>query len=182
MKNKIFLIVGRTASGKDSLTNAVAEELGLKILCSYTTRPKRDYEGNTHIFISPEEVIQYQHKIVAYTCIGEYEYFSTIEQLQENDFYIVDPNGVHYLQESCKNQNIDFVVIYIYTPEEIRMSRALEKRKDKKDIFIRRNVNENEQFATFEQQHNWDYMIWNNNFNSAVQDFKQIIMRELGDI
>ena len=90
--HNLYLVVGRTASGKDSLARAIAEKYGLKILSSYATRPKRIGETNEHIFISPEDVQKYQNDIVAYTKIGNYEYFSTKQQLLECDFYIIDPN------------------------------------------------------------------------------------------
>ena len=90
--HNLYLIVGRTASGKDSLTRAVAAKLNLSILSSYATRPRRPGETNEHIFITPEEVEQYKNDFVAYTKIGDYEYFSTKQQLLESDFYIIDPN------------------------------------------------------------------------------------------
>ena len=65
--HNIYLIVGRTASGKDSLARAVAKKHNLKILSSYTTRPKRPNETNEHIFISPEEVDNYVNDFIAYT-------------------------------------------------------------------------------------------------------------------
>ena len=37
----VFCIIGRTASGKSTIVNAVAKDLNLKILKSYTTRARR---------------------------------------------------------------------------------------------------------------------------------------------
>ena len=57
----VFFIVGRTASGKDSLTNAVAQDLNMKVLKSYATRPMRKDDPKdveSHIFIKPKEVKQ----------------------------------------------------------------------------------------------------------------------------
>ena len=80
-KKTIFLIVGQTASGKDSLVNLMCQNFKLpmtdifgkwslhpyKQLISYATRPRRENEGDTHIFIQPNEVEQYKDQIVAYT-------------------------------------------------------------------------------------------------------------------
>ena len=54
-EHTLLLVMGRTASGKDSLVNKLSERTGLKQLISYTTRPPREGEGNTHIFVSEEE-------------------------------------------------------------------------------------------------------------------------------
>ena len=37
-KNKLYCVIGRTSSGKSSLTRKVADELGLTVIQSYTTR------------------------------------------------------------------------------------------------------------------------------------------------
>ena len=71
---------------------------GYKKLKSYTTRPKRVNEGDTHVFIDESEVPKYVDQMVAHTKIGEYHYFATSEQLQENDIYIIDPNGVAFME------------------------------------------------------------------------------------
>ena len=44
MSHKIFCIIGRSASGKSTITNNVANKLGMKILKSYTTRTMRKEE------------------------------------------------------------------------------------------------------------------------------------------
>ena len=43
--HKLFCIIGRTGSGKSTLVKKAANELGLKILKSYTTRPMRESES-----------------------------------------------------------------------------------------------------------------------------------------
>ena len=41
---KIFYIIGKSASGKDSLYKEILKKTGLKVYTMYTTRPKREYE------------------------------------------------------------------------------------------------------------------------------------------
>ena len=89
----VFLVVGRTASGKDSIVKKVAEDLDLQILKSYATRPIRvddPKDIDAHTYIKPEQVEQYRQRMIAYTKIGEYEYFATIDQLKTVDFYIIN--------------------------------------------------------------------------------------------
>lgn len=57
-KKKMFLVVGRTASGKTTLVKEACKRLGIKMVTFYTTRPMRgddDKEFPDHIFITNEE-------------------------------------------------------------------------------------------------------------------------------
>lgn len=175
--HNLYLIVGRTASGKDSLTRTIAEKYGLKILSSYATRPKRPGETNEHIFITPEDVVKYQNDIVAYTKIGDYEYFSTKQQLLECDFYIIDPNGVEYLKEKIKNiPNIELHIIYISADYVTRKHRALNSRKDKEIDFEKRCSAEEEQFIDFECGQYWNKKILNIDYQHALNEFEKYII------
>ena len=174
--HNLYLVVGRTASGKDSLTRAIADKLNLKILSSYATRPKRPGETTEHIFISPEDIEQYKDDIVAYTKIGEYEYFSTKQQLLESDFYIIDPNGVEFLQKKLKNiEGIEIHIIYIAADYITRKHRALNSRKDNLEVFEKRCAAEEDQFIDFECSQGWHKRIQNNNFDQALKEFEQYI-------
>lgn len=189
-RKTIFLIVGQTASGKDSLVNAMCKTtiksltqdmLGqytvepYKQLISYTTRPRRENEDDTHIFISPDEVEQYKDDIVAYTKIGEYEYFATKQQLYDCDFYIIDYLGILLLKSQNLNDEFRFVTIYINTPYEVRRERALSKRKDNEEIFNARNRSEAYQFSCMKKEANFDYSINNINFDKALKILKHIV-------
>lgn len=174
--HNLYLIVGRTASGKDSLTRTVANKLNLKILSSYATRPKRPGETNEHIFISPEEVEKYRNDFVAYTKIGDYEYFSTKQQLLESDFYIIDPNGVKFLQEKIKDiPGIELHIIYIAASYSVRKHRALSGRHDDKIVFEKRCAAEEEQFINFECEQGWNKRIENQDFNRALSELENYV-------
>lgn len=195
-KKTIFLIVGQTASGKDSLVNAMCkifkpstqkfdyDKIKNKItltgqqykqLISYTTRPKRENEDDTHIFISPNEVNKYKDDIVAYTKIGNYEYFATKQQLYDCDFYIIDYLGIQILRSHNLDNEFRFVTIYINTPYNIRKERALSNRKDDEEVFNARNQNESYQFSMLKQHSDFDYAINNINFDKSLQIFKNIV-------
>ncbi len=148
MKN-LFLVVGKSATGKDRIVGEVCKKLNKTKVLSYTTRSKREGEEDTHIFIKPEEVINYKEDIIAYTKIGEYEYFATLTQLYNSDFYIIDPNGIKYLKEKLKNTDINLKIIYIYVDENIRLQRAI-NRGDNLEIYNKRVLSEKEQFNNFE--------------------------------
>lgn len=193
-KKTIFLIVGQTASGKDSLVNAMCNiekppkqdvfgdfwrQGNYKQLISYATRPRRENEGDTHIFIQPSEVEQYKDQIVAYTKIGDYEYFATKDQLKECDFYIIDYLGIKNLRSQNLNDEFRFVTIYINTPDKVREERALKGRKDNAEAFYTRNLKESSQFDDMKRIADFDYAISNIDFDKAFAIFKHIVETEL---
>ena len=178
----VFLIVGESGSGKDSLANKLCEEMGLNQLKSYTTRPRRDNEGETHIFISEDEVKYYVDKMIAYTVINSHEYFATLDQLYDSDVYIVDPEGVNYMKVIAKYKGVDdirFVTIYINTPSDFRKDRALNQRHDNQEVYYNRVLSEQEQFTGFRACAKFDYAILNVDFDKAYNVLKNIISAEL---
>ena len=53
-KHTLLCIMGESACGKDTLVNQLCERNNYSKLISYTTRPHRDNEGNTHIFVDED--------------------------------------------------------------------------------------------------------------------------------
>ena len=174
-----FLICGRTAAGKDTLTTYLCETFGLKQLISYTTRPRRINEGETHIFVSENEseAIQAQDKIIAYTKIGNFEYFGTYEQLLKADIYVIDPNGINYLKTNyaCELQedDIDLVIIYIHINMSWRIERAM-LRKDDLKALQQRLSDEDSQFYEFEKRVSYDWFVNNQDGEKARKVIKTI--------
>ena len=158
----LLLIIGRTASGKDSLANKLTERTGLKQLISYTTRPKRDREGETHIFASEQkyQIMLSNGDVAVDTNIAGNYYWSTIQQLYESDLYIVDYVGYKKLKE-LKLPNIRLVSVFINTPDSIREERALNKRKDDKFVFRKRSLDETAQFREMLKNADFDYAVSN---------------------
>lgn len=170
-----ILIVGESSSGKDSLANMLKHD-GYKILKSYTTRPPRKNEVDTHIFIKPEEVEKYKKDIIAFTKIGDYSYFATKTQLLDSDIYIIDPNGVKYLKEKCNG--IRFITIFINVSEKERFNRALNIRKDNIDDIKKRFKAEKKQFDEFKLNADFDYSICNYDLTKSYKILKYIIEME----
>ena len=165
MKNNehtLLLIVGRTASGKDSLVGKLCERTNLKAIASYTTRPRRENEGDTHIFTTENVYEQMQNDglVAAYTQISGYHYWTTINQLYENDVYIIDYKGIKTLRE-LNLPNIRYVTVFVNVPDEIREERALSKRKDDKFVFRKRSLDESPQFREMLKNADFDYSILN---------------------
>lgn len=147
----INLIIGRTGSGKDYLTNLL-EKNGLKILKSYTTRPRRTENEDSHIFITPEEAATYTDKI-ATTVINGYEYFATAKQVEDCDVYVIDPNGLYELSKNIPDTALN--IIYVKADPMTRRINAVKRVADKdkikeEEVFDARDKSENQQFSEFE--------------------------------
>lgn len=158
----LLCLMGRTASGKDTLANKLCERTGLRQVISYTTRERRVNEGDTHIFISDAEyqALEDSGRIAAFTQIGPYKYCCTIDQLYENDVYVIDPIGVQHLRD-LNLPNLRLVTIFINVPDNIRKDRALNKRQDDRLTFMKRDMAEREQFRTMLRNADFDYSITN---------------------
>lgn len=175
MRHKLFLIAGETASGKDTLTHKLCQELGLSQVISYATRPRRNGEGDTHVFVDDAtyEQMRADKNIAAYTKIGDYHYWSTIDQLYTNDIYIIDPNGIRSI-EVLGISDLDLCTIYINTPLEVRLDRAL-ARGDDMDVLVKRINSETTQFIKFKAHAGFDYSVSNLNSDKAFEVLKKII-------
>lgn len=171
----LLLVLGRTASGKDTLVNKLCERTGLKAITSYTTRPRRENEGNTHIFVEKEmyEQMQAAGNVAAYTNIAGYSYWSTVDQLYKNDMYIIDYDGVKTLK-ALNLPNLRLVSVFINTPDKVREERALHVRKDDKKKFKVRDYSEALQFKEMLQNAAFDYAISNVDFAKAYSTLRWI--------
>lgn len=185
-KRVLFCVVGKSASGKDTLCRLVKERLGYDSICSFTDRPMREGEinGREHYFLSKEEmteVLATQH-ILAKTQIGEYRYCATVESITDTaKFYIVDPDGIKYLQENADNLGIYPYVIYIDVPDDIRCKRA-KLRGDLTEVFLERCASEDKMFEEFRCNidKNKDYtIILNYNLEIAYIEFSAIVLSTL---
>lgn len=181
MQNKehvLLCLLGKTASGKDFLVNKLCERAGLKQLVSYTTRERRINEGDTHIFITDEQYQQLQDEgqIAAFTQIGQYKYCCTIDQLYENDVYVIDYRGLKHLRE-LNLPELRLVTVFINVPDDVREYRALNQRKDDKVKFRARSFAEREQFREMMNNADFDYSVSNIEWPKAYS-----VLRHISDI
>lgn len=88
MKTTIIAIVGKSGSGKTTITKLASLALGVKSVVSYTTRPKREEEVNgiDHWFVD-ESAMPEKECMLAYTLYGGYHYWVTHDQLVPGEVY-----------------------------------------------------------------------------------------------
>lgn len=146
-----LLVIGRTASGKDTLADALRWELGLTFVKSCTTRPKRTPDEDTHVFLTEAQAGPLLGGAVAYTRIGDYSYFTTAKQVMEADGYVIDPIGMRML---CRNMpDARFVIAHVHADAGQRLRHAVRRGDAEVEAtaFARREAAEDAEFTAFER-------------------------------
>lgn len=142
---KIFCIMGKSATGKDTIYERLLkdEDLNLKRIIPYTTRPIRDHEedGREYHFVTEEDVVELQNKglIVEMreyqTVYGPWKYFTVndgnIQLNQENYSLIGTVEGYVMVRDYFGADKV--VPIYVEVEDGDRLLRAIAREK-KQDI------------------------------------------------
>lgn len=146
----IYYLMGKSASGKDSIFHILLEKTGWKQLIPYTTRPMREgeVEGQEYHFISEEEFQDYiaSGKMAEYrvydTVFGKWYYGTVLaeENATKKDVGTASRTGENrlaigtlesYLQLKTKLGRESIFPIYIEVPPELRLKRALLREEGK---------------------------------------------------
>lgn len=145
-----ILIIGRTATGKDTLAKILEEAYGLGQLKSYTDRPQRPGEGDTHVFVETADLPK--AGIVAKTKIGPHTYLATTSQFRDADVYVVDPAG---LLDIAKTRTDPLAVVYLWSPPDLRLKRFIKRSglevEKAEAAFEARDQAEDDRFDAFEE-------------------------------
>lgn len=167
-KNDITLIVGRSGTGKSTLEEKLCKDYNLKSIKSYSTRPKRSPNEDSHIFINPSDIDKYPNKIATTTINGNF-YFATKEQLDESQLYVIDPIGLYELSNNFPD--LTFNLIYLKLPKYKHKQYLKNRRKNSNEtpeLQAQRLESENQQFDAFEDK------IKNNSLPKNIHLIKKI--------
>ena len=182
----LFCIVGRSATGKDTLTNAICRDLQMEKVVSHTTREPRagEKEGINYYFSAAEQLFAAEdaQNIAASTKIGNNYYWTTKDEILGKDFYVIDPEGLESLRANIKNENIRLVSIYITAPTLEREKRALLRDPQNIKKYLNKCEAEDAQFSAYEHWRPYDYCVHNAHFESALEQLKTIINKEKENI
>lgn len=112
----IVLVMGKSGSGKDTLVDKVCKSTEVSPppsqIISYTTRPRRRLEGDTHVFVN--EPMPPSSEVIAWTKYHGHHYWSTKEQVAAHDLYIIDPPGAISLLDNEEFLRIKLpVIVYL---------------------------------------------------------------------
>lgn len=135
MNKPLYLMVGKSASGKTTVAEILESKYNLKSIQSYTTRPKR-YENETgHTFIT-EDGFDKLENIMGYNKYNGYRYCCTKEQLDAADIYVVDVPGVETLLERYQSDR-PIVIFYFDASVCTRIDRMMDRHDSDMQIVSR---------------------------------------------
>lgn len=160
---KIFCLLGKSCSGKDTLFKALSEDQDLELqpVIIYTTRPKRNNEvsGREYYFIDEATLHDYarQGKIIEqreYNTIKGKWYYCTIDDkqidLNKNNYLIITTLAAFQeLQNYFGAAKV--IPLYIMVDDETRLLRAIKREKQQiqpnYDEVCRRFLADNRDFS-----------------------------------
>lgn len=135
--NRIFYIMGKSSSGKDSIYKKLIAELGFDPLVIYTTRPMREneMEGREYHFVDKNEFLRMKKNNAVIeerhydTVHGEWIYFTAKDSIDLSRNIL----GIGTLESYVKLRDYfgcDVVrPIYIEVDDGIRLLRAVERER-----------------------------------------------------
>lgn len=141
---KIFYIMGKSSSGKDTIYKKLSERMPeLQRIVPYTTRPIRDgeQEGVEYHFVGEDRLREMQEagrviEVRAYnTKCGVWTYFTADDgqiELEKKDYLVIGTlESFQALKKYFGEEKI--VPIYIEVDDGVRLSRALEREQREKE-------------------------------------------------
>ncbi len=160
---KIFLLMGKSTSGKDTIYRNLIqnEDLGLKKVVLYTTRPMRDGEvdGVQYFFKNEKEYLELKEakKIIEertyYTNYGEWRYFTADDgqiDLESGNYLVIGTlESFCYIRDYFGKDKV--LPILIDVDARIRLERAMHREAKqvhpKYDEMCRRFLADEEDFS-----------------------------------
>lgn len=140
---KIFCLIGKSASGKDSIYSRLLQDKKLKMkpVIPYTTRPLRkgEKDGESYYFCSEQDVrkMEEQGKIIELrtydTVYGIWKYFTADDgqiTTDSDDNYLLIGTLEAYTKIRDYFGKERVIPLYIQVDDGIRLSRALERERD----------------------------------------------------
>ncbi len=137
--SKIFIVMGKSATGKDTIYKRLLEEeaLNLKTAVMYTTRPirKSEADGVEYYFVDENRLkeLQEQNKIIEHrayeTVHGTWHYFTVNDgqiNLEEANYLMIGTLETYLqIREYFGEEHV--VPIYIEVEDGVRLMRALKR-------------------------------------------------------
>jgi guanylate kinase len=147
---KIIVLLGASATGKDTVAKHISEKYNIPMAISYTTRPMRSNEtpGIEYYFISDDEmhkkfkngeVIEHTSYYIQSEDVS-YTYANVVEEFEKGDYVltILNPHGLYQFNKSQYKDNL--VSIMLNCDDRVRLVRSLNRDE---------NVNVNEVLDRF---------------------------------
>jgi guanylate kinase len=95
----IFCIVGESGSGKTMVVEAIEKYAGVKMIQSYTDRPRRHPNENGHTFLEKADFdLLKKEDMIAFTKWGDHRYCCLTSDVGPVNTYVIDCNGLVMLR------------------------------------------------------------------------------------
>ena len=180
--SNLFIIAAPSGCGKTSLVEALIKKTkNLCVSVSHTTRPPRPDEVNgiNYYFVSInefEEMIK-NNAFVEHATVFDNHYGSSTKLIREKldegvDVILeIDWQGARQVKENMPNA----ISIFILPPSNEALLGRLQQRAQDNDETINKRMSD----AQNQMQHfnEFDYLVINDDFNSALNDLNLIICR-----
>lgn len=169
MLKNLYLICGKSGSGKTYVTEKLHDEYGYAILKSYTTRRRRHQSDDDHTYVTLSDYYNAKSDgvIAASSCYDYNFYWATKEQILNADLYVINKEGIlQLLDESNNDIKRNYVVIYFDSTEDTRMKNMRLRGDTSKRINNRIEEDGGDAFAGIE--HLADFIIDGDDMNKWV--------------
>lgn len=153
----LILIVGESGGGKTTLAQLL-EERGLHSIQSYTTRPPRYPNETGHTFVTDEEFDKLTD-LAAYTKYCGYRYAATAQQVEDNQVYVLNPEGIKYFNKNYHGNKTP-IIVYVTASEKTREKRMLSRGDDANSV-LTRLWNDGEAFEEIKKHSLYDIIVYN---------------------
>lgn len=134
MSNRIFCLVGKSCSGKDTLCARILERHPeLVPVIPHTTRPRRtgEVEGQNYWFVTGEQLRQYEargqviEKREYHTVQGLWTYFTLRFPLDRDRILITTLEGARALMDAYGPQAVR--IVYLHADDRARLLRCIDR-------------------------------------------------------
>ncbi|MDO5519947.1 MAG: guanylate kinase [bacterium] len=192
MSHKIYVVMGKSASGKDTIYKELAKdkELGLREVVTYTTRPIREgeREGVEYHFVTEErlDVLEKEGRIIEHrtynTVYGAWHYFTVEDEqieLDQHDYVLI--GTLESYRQILAYYGSDIVKpIYVEVESGERLERALQRERKQAEPkyaeMCRRFLADEQDFAEDKiEEAEITVRFENRNLRECIQEIKAFI-------
>lgn len=185
--SKIIALLGRSASGKDTLLGKLITDLSFNRVLPVTTRPIRpgETDGVTYRFLSVAdfkqkeangEFIETRSYNTLYNGNPDVWYYATsresIDLSRGNYAAIVDLNALDALRREFGE---DLLAVYVTVPEEIRRTRCMSRGDFSREEWERREADDDKKYTKEILSEKIDLTVENLDINVTFEKLKDFL-------
>ncbi len=183
---KLFVFSAPSGSGKTTIVRRLLRDISeLVFSTSATTRDRRDNEidGKDYFFISEEEFLKKieNDEFIEWEKFYDY-YYGTLKEFVDDKLahdksvlLEVDVKGALRIKKKYENA----ILIFIAPPSKEILKQRLIDRKTETEKDLTKRIERAE--MELEYQDRFDYVVINENLDSAVEKVKEIVQNEINN-